>query len=104
VFGIRVQPNGDKAEALKLRWGLVPIWSKSLTGPALFNARAETVAEKPSFRTAFNRRRCLISADGFYEWHVVSPEAAALHHAPLGLAVCVRRSLRVVASTERPAS
>ena len=83
VLGIRVQPNGDKVEAVKLRWGLVPSWSKSLTGPALFNARAETVAEKPSFRTAFKRRRCLIPADGFYEWRTISPKQKKPHYITL---------------------
>ncbi|MCA9259336.1 MAG: SOS response-associated peptidase [Planctomycetales bacterium] len=54
-----------------LRWGLIPSWTKSLTSSRpLINARSETVAEKPSFRTSFKRRRCLIPADGFYEWHV----------------------------------
>jgi len=53
----------------KLRWGLVPSWAKNLTAASrLINARAETVAQKPSFRAAFKRRRCLIMADGFYEW------------------------------------
>lgn len=51
------------------RWGLVPSWAKDETiGPRLINARAETAAEKPSFRAALKRRRCLIAADGFFEW------------------------------------
>ncbi len=51
------------------RWGLLPHWKKDMDGPPLFNARAETVATKPSFRDAFKRNRCVIPLDGYYEWH-----------------------------------
>ena len=52
-----------------LRWGLIPFWAKDMAiGSRLINARSETVTEKPSFRQAFAQRRCLILADGFYEW------------------------------------
>jgi len=52
-----------------LRWGLIPSWAKDpAMGSRLINARSETAAEKPAFRSAFQRRRCLVLADGFYEW------------------------------------
>ena len=52
-----------------MRWGLVPPWAKDLSiGSRMINARAETVAEKPAFRSAFKHRRCLVMADGFFEW------------------------------------
>jgi putative SOS response-associated peptidase YedK len=61
------------------RWGLIPSWSKDPSiGSTLINARAETVEEKPAFRTAFKRRRCLIPADGFYEWQKRGKEKAPI--------------------------
>jgi putative SOS response-associated peptidase YedK len=51
------------------RWGLIPSWAKDpAIGNRMINARAETVADKPAYRQAFRRRRCLVAADGFYEW------------------------------------
>jgi putative SOS response-associated peptidase YedK len=65
-----VQPQVESLRELRpLRWGLVPSWAKDRgIGAKMINARAETVDEKPSFRTAFSRQRCLIPADGYYEW------------------------------------
>jgi putative SOS response-associated peptidase YedK len=65
---IRQSPEGKRVLHL-LRWGLVPHWAKDPSiGAKLNNARGESVAEKPSFRDAFKRRRCLVPASGFYEW------------------------------------
>ena len=65
---IRLSPEGKRVLHL-LRWGLIPHWAKDPSiGVKLNNARGESVAEKPSFKQAFMRRRCLIPADGFYEW------------------------------------
>lgn len=67
ILAIRHSPDGN--EAVTLRWGLIPSWAKEASiGAKLINARSETVSEKPSFRGAFKRRRCVIPADGFYEW------------------------------------
>jgi putative SOS response-associated peptidase YedK len=68
VAAVRHDSAGDRGFSL-LRWGLIPHWAKDLSiGARMINARAETVAEKPSFRTAFRQRRCLILSDGYFEW------------------------------------
>jgi putative SOS response-associated peptidase YedK len=64
-----VVPNLDRPAVTLYRWGLVPHWAKDQTiGRRMINARAETLAEKPAFRDAIKRRRCLVLANGFYEW------------------------------------
>jgi putative SOS response-associated peptidase YedK len=69
VAAVRATPAGSGREIVLLRWGLIPSWSKDpAIGNRLINARAETAREKPSFRNAFRRHRCLIPASGFYEW------------------------------------
>lgn len=65
---IGLTPAGTRS-LTRMRWGLVPAWAKDETGGGrLFNARSESAAEKPSFREAYQRRRAIIPADGFYEW------------------------------------
>lgn len=69
VAAVRATPAGGGRELALLRWGLIPSWSKDpAIGNRLINARSETAREKPSFRNAFRRRRCLIPSSGFYEW------------------------------------
>lgn len=66
---VAVITNTAPQELTLFRWGLIPFWAKDASiGASLINARAETAAEKPAFRAAFKRRRCLIPADGFFEW------------------------------------
>ncbi|MFF9343440.1 SOS response-associated peptidase [Streptomyces sp. NPDC014773] len=77
----RADRDGDdegrvRRELRALRWGLVPSWAKDPgAGARMINARVETVHEKPAYRRAFAKRRCLLPADGFYEWERVEDEA-----------------------------
>jgi putative SOS response-associated peptidase YedK len=76
VWGVVERAGADGASSVRqlrpLHWGLVPSWAKSpRSGAKLINARAETVHEKPAFRKAFTSRRCLLPADGYYEWETV---------------------------------
>jgi putative SOS response-associated peptidase YedK len=67
-----VRNDGEKRRFARVHWGLIPFWAKDAkVGYSMINARAETVAEKPAFRAAFKQRRCLIPADGFYEWQAL---------------------------------
>ncbi len=71
---IRQSPEGERVADL-LRWGLIPHWAKDPSiGNKLNNARSESVTEKPSFRNAYKRRRCLVPASGYYEWQTVPGE------------------------------
>jgi len=71
VAAIRIEPGTTTRQLVQLRWGLIPSWAKDpKIGHQCINAKAETVAEKPSFRAAFKARRCLVIATGFYEWQV----------------------------------
>ena len=74
VAAIRIEPGTTTCQLVLLRWGLIPSWAKDpKIGHQCINAKAETVAEKPSFRAAFKTRRCLVIATGFYEWQVQGP-------------------------------
>jgi putative SOS response-associated peptidase YedK len=66
---VRIQEAGGPRRLTMLHWGLIPTWAKDTKiASGTINARGDTVADKPAFRTAFKRRRCLILADGYYEW------------------------------------
>jgi putative SOS response-associated peptidase YedK len=68
---VRRTSRSSQNEAVLLRWGLVPSWAKTADGPPLVNARADTVATKPTFRDSLRKRRCVIPATGFYEWETI---------------------------------
>jgi putative SOS response-associated peptidase YedK len=76
---LAVVPNTGENKLDFFTWGLVPFWAKDPSiGSRMINARSETLAEKPSFKNAFKRRRCLILADGFYEWKKIPGEKTKL--------------------------
>jgi putative SOS response-associated peptidase YedK len=91
TLAVRLEPGVGRVAEWR-RWGLVPGWARDpAIGQKLFNARSETVAEKPSFRSAFRRQRCLVAVDGFYEWTPRSRDHVPHHFRPrqgilLGLA------------------
>ena len=77
---VRAAANAAGRELALVRWGLVPSWAREAAiGNRLINARAETLAEKPAFRDALRRRRCLVVADGFYEWQTVGRRKRPWH-------------------------
>jgi len=77
---VAVRSNDSKRNAAAIRWGLVPSWAEDISiGSRMINARAETVAEKPAFRAAFKRRRCLVLADGYIEWKKMGGQKRPFH-------------------------
>ncbi|MBE7462101.1 MAG: SOS response-associated peptidase [Planctomycetes bacterium] len=85
-----VREEGGRRKLLALKWGLVPSWAKDpAIGVKMLNARGETVAEKPSFRSAYKKRRCVLPAGGFYEWKREGKNKQPFH--------IVRRDGRVLA-------
>ena len=72
ILAIRTSPETGRVEYALLHWGLVPFWSKTAKTPyPLINARAEGIEKKPSFRSPFKHRRCIIPASGFFEWRLI---------------------------------
>ncbi|MDO7487186.1 SOS response-associated peptidase [Peribacillus sp. NPDC096448] len=84
--------DGERNRLGYLRWGLIPFWAKDVkVGYKMINARAETIAEKASFRNAYEKKRCLIIADSFYEWKKTPERKIPMriklkNHAPFGMA------------------
>lgn len=73
VYGVVADADGHRA-VQSFRWGLLPSWAKEASvGSRMINARSETAAEKPAFRSSFARRRCIVPMDGFYEWTAGGP-------------------------------
>jgi putative SOS response-associated peptidase YedK len=80
VLAIRIDREGGMRESAQLHWGLVPFWATHARDAAKhINARVETLSERPAFREAAERRRCLVAADGFYEWRGATRERQPFH-------------------------
>ena len=72
VYGVAASKDGTRRRLGTFRWGLVPFWAKDLSvGARMINARAESLLDKPAFRRPLERRRCILPADGFYEWEAI---------------------------------
>ena len=102
VAAVRSRPEGapsgsGKREFALFRWGLIPSWAKDASiGNRMINARAETVAEKPSFRNAFRHRRCLVPMNGFFEW-----SKRGIHKQPYFIGLSDKRVMAVAGLWER---
>lgn len=97
--GLHLAPSGSPVprEFATMRWGLVPAWAREIgSGQPLINARSETVAEKPSFRDSYRERRCLVVADGFYEW-----QAAGRHKQPYWIGLPSRQPFGIAGLWDR---
>jgi putative SOS response-associated peptidase YedK len=77
---LAIRSRSDANETVMLRWGLIPSWANDIKiSYSLINARAETIATKPAFRAAYRKRRCLIPADGYFEWQAVGRKKQPFH-------------------------
>lgn len=80
IWAVRNEPGSATAAIARLRWGLIPSWAQDpKIGNRMINARSETVAEKPAFKNAFQQRRCVIPADGFFEWQKEGKQRIPYH-------------------------
>ena len=78
VLAVRVPEPGAKRQLVALKWGLIPSWAKDAKiAYSTINARGDTVGTKPAFRSAFKKRRCLVLADGYYEWYATEQKTKA---------------------------
>ena len=100
---VRLTREGDRRELIMVRWGLVPYWADDVKiGNRLINARAETIERAPAFREAYQRRRCLVPADGFFEWRKDGQAEAAAADPPQGPgAVRLRRPVGALEAAGR---